>query len=180
MRFSNPANRESITPGSVLYKKMSVWSDLELQRAPALREALGRFKQARLGSATGSGSRFGAQKAARADQFNRIMSLLDAANGVKSTFAPVQDADEPIGLSLAFEGLRSSAANGSGQGAAYCESSAIWLANQSRSCFHRTLSGDRAVRRTMIAWPCRNDCNASARFPNSLSTLAIFECDTAT
>ena len=29
-------------------------------------------------------------------------------------FAPDQGADEPIGLSLAFEGLRSSAANGSG------------------------------------------------------------------
>src|ERR1700722_18351023 len=62
MRLSNPANRKSITRGSVLYKKMSVapisgFSDLP--RAP--REALLRFRQGRLGTGAGSGSRFGAQ-----------------------------------------------------------------------------------------------------------------------
>ncbi len=92
------------------------------------------------------------------------MSRLDAAKGVKYPFAPVQGADEPIGSSLAPEGLRSSAANGSGHGAAYCESSAIRASKQSRSCFHWTLSGDRADRRTMIAWPRCSAANASLPF----------------
>ena len=70
--------------------------DLKLHRPPAPREALGRFKPGRLGDATGSGRDSAPESRARRPIQSHYVAVRRGA-GVKSPFAPVRGADEPVG-----------------------------------------------------------------------------------
>jgi hypothetical protein len=113
-RLSNPANRKSITRCSVLYKQMSValisgFSDLPL---PARR--LDASSKGASGPPLGQGHDSALRKP-RAPTNSTALCRCQTRRMALSIPSRPFKADEPIGLSLAFQGLRSSAQTARGR-----------------------------------------------------------------